>query len=342
MSAAELAALVASLERFQIDSYLDVCAYSLLVYDYFLTLDREVRLVWGAKWNITKILFVLTRYPVFADSAMVLYHNVGHNLSTRMCKSMYNVTGWMFLWGIGIAELILIIRTWAIWGRDARIGLGLFAGFIGLWIANSYFLNEFLTSLKFLPAQSISPFLQGCLPVAGGNVLYIDFVLLMVFETIVLALTVIKMVYSFRKSTSPVVISLYRDGILFYIYLFAISLVNVVVLLTTPREYANLLSSLQRSLHSMLSARLLLNLREAAIRSRVLADGDALSSGALAEVSGLTSMQFTTDPARGKFPVSSTFFSIDDGTWVDGDVSHDTHNSAPQDVELRVVSVAAV
>ena len=33
------------------------------------------------------------------------------------------------------------------------------------------------------PAQAISPSLRGCLPVAGGNVLYIDFVLLMVFET---------------------------------------------------------------------------------------------------------------------------------------------------------------
>ncbi|GJE99945.1 hypothetical protein PsYK624_162210 [Phanerochaete sordida] len=333
MSAAQL---VASLQRFQIDSYLDASAYALLVYDYLLTFEREVRLIWPAKWNITKILFVLTRYPVFADSAMVLYHNVGANLSVEMCRSMYNVTGWMFLWGIGIAELILIIRTWAIWGRDIRIGLGLSAGFIGLWSVNSYFLNKFLTSLKFEPAQAISPSLRGCLPVAGGNLLYIDFVLLMVFETIVLGLTVVKMVYSFRKSTSPVVVSLYRDGVLFYIYLFAISLVNVVVLKTTPREYANLLSSLQRSLHSMLSARLLMNLREAAVRSRVVADGAALNSTALAAASGLSSMRFSGQ--RAKPELTSAFFSIDDGAWVDGD-SHESASSEDAPLELAPMSV---
>ncbi|EKM50592.1 uncharacterized protein PHACADRAFT_263959 [Phanerochaete carnosa HHB-10118-sp] len=273
---------------------------------------------------------------------MVLYHNVGSNLSVGMCRWMYNITGWMFLWGIGIAELILIIRTWAIWGRDKRIGLGLSAGFLSLWIVNSYFLNKFLNSLRFEPAQAIAPSLQGCLPVAGGNVLFIDFVLLMVFETVVLGLTVFKMVHTSRRSTSPLVRSLYRDGIFFYLYLFAISLVNVVVLLTTPREFANLLSSLQRSLHSMLSARLLLNLREASVRSRVLADGAPLGGeSALAGETGLSSMRFTQE-TRTKRSASAALFSVDDGAWVDGESSLDTHTSSEasqtQDFELGPVS----
>jgi len=267
---------------------------------------------------------------------MVLYHNVGSNLSVGMCRMMYNITGWMFLWGIGIAELILIIRTWAIWGRDKRIGLGLCAGFLSLWIVNSYFLNKFLTSLQFEPAQAISPSLKGCLPIAGGNVLFIDFVLLMVFETIVLGLTVVKMVHTSRRSTSPIMRSLYRDGIFFYIYLFAISLVNVVVLLTTPREFANLLSSLQRSLHSMLSARLLLNLREASARSAVLVDGGALGETALA-ATGMSSMHFTNE-SRSKRSAISTIFSVDDGAWADGDSSQDTHSSETQALELGPMS----
>ena len=34
-----------------------------------------------------------------------------------------------------------------------------------------------------MPAQTIAPRLRGCLPVAGENILFVDFILIMVFET---------------------------------------------------------------------------------------------------------------------------------------------------------------
>ncbi|KAF9014840.1 hypothetical protein BDZ89DRAFT_962522, partial [Hymenopellis radicata] len=43
------------------------------VYDYLLTLDQEVELVWRAKWNVTKILYLATRYLPFVDIVVVLW-----------------------------------------------------------------------------------------------------------------------------------------------------------------------------------------------------------------------------------------------------------------------------
>ena len=38
-----------------------------------LTFEREFTLVWSTKWNLTKVLFFLTRYLAFVDLATVIY-----------------------------------------------------------------------------------------------------------------------------------------------------------------------------------------------------------------------------------------------------------------------------
>lgn len=126
----------------------------------------------------------------------------------------------MFLWGIGIAErksrknnpsraeahfvfvVILIIRTWAIWGRNKIVGIGLLVLLCGLWIVSSFYLSRFLRSFhceSHLPhdflgrfiesicavvlAKTISPSLTGCVITGSGDELYISFVVLMLFES---------------------------------------------------------------------------------------------------------------------------------------------------------------
>jgi hypothetical protein len=37
------------------------------IYDYFLTLDLEVRVIWGPPWSIPKSLFLLNRYLPFLE-----------------------------------------------------------------------------------------------------------------------------------------------------------------------------------------------------------------------------------------------------------------------------------
>jgi len=233
-----------------------------LVYDYLLTIEREARLVWPVPWNIGKVLYFLTRYPVFADTFMVLYHQFAI-LDPATCDALYKTIG--FLLGVGtlIAESILAVRTWVIWHRDRRVAIGLCAALILFWIPVFYFLQVALYSLVFTTPPS--PNLPGCFLLKQKNILFAVFVLVMVFETLILALTLLKGLEHFRGTNSTLISVLYRDGIMNYIYLCVLSIVNVVVLLTAPHGYSTLLTALQRALHSILSARILLHLREAAI-----------------------------------------------------------------------------
>ncbi|KIP07404.1 hypothetical protein PHLGIDRAFT_423189 [Phlebiopsis gigantea 11061_1 CR5-6] len=238
-----MASVATSLQRFQLDAYFNAGALSLLAYDFTLTFDDEVELIWKTRWNLTKVLWFLTRYPAFIDSTLSIYHQVGTNVAIRTCGMLYSISGWMFLWGIWIAEIILIIRTWAIWGRNHYIGGTLFTLLCGLWIVSAVYLNQFLHSFTFVLAKNISPILTGCVITSSGDQLWISFVILMIFESIILTLTAIKGIQQFRRSSSPLVTSLYRDGMIFYVYLFGISVINVSVLLAAPAEYSILITS---------------------------------------------------------------------------------------------------
>jgi len=152
-----------------------------------------------------------------------------------------------------------------------------------------YFLQVALSSLVFTipPSQDV----PGCYLIKQKTIFPV-FVFIMVFETLILALTLIKGIQHFRGTkstlvsvlyrdgirnyiyarTTTLVSVLYRDGIMNYIYLCVLSIVNVSVLLTVPHGYTTLLTAFQRAIHSILSARILLHLREAAvIRSKNLA-----------------------------------------------------------------------
>ena len=46
---------------------------SIQVYDYVLTIESEVKLVWYAQWNLTKLLFLVSRYSAFVDAILTTY-----------------------------------------------------------------------------------------------------------------------------------------------------------------------------------------------------------------------------------------------------------------------------
>ncbi|KAF8835903.1 hypothetical protein BDN67DRAFT_912149, partial [Paxillus ammoniavirescens] len=98
--------------------------------DYCLTFPSEVHHAWGRKWDITRIVFTISRYLTFVASAMMCFcsfRNLSYMFSndppitqttltaTKLaCPSFSNVC-------IISAEVILILRTYALWGHSRRV-----------------------------------------------------------------------------------------------------------------------------------------------------------------------------------------------------------------------------
>jgi len=186
--------------------------------------------------------------------------------------------------GVGIAEIILAMRTWVIWSRDRRVALGLGLLLVLLWIPVFFFLNEALSSLVFtVPPKLNTP---GCFLASQKNILYVVFILIMIFETVILTLTLIKGLEHFKKASSPLVTVLYRDGMLNYVYLFILSIINLAVITSAPHGYTTLLTAMQRVVHSILSGRILLHLRQAASTKVITSRMDHMSGGISAVSAG--------------------------------------------------------
>ncbi|KZT33909.1 hypothetical protein SISSUDRAFT_365799 [Sistotremastrum suecicum HHB10207 ss-3] len=195
----------------------DIAAAALLVYDYLITVGDEITYMWPSAWNPGKVLFFLTRYLVFVDTSLVLVHQF-QVLTPNQCGIIFRSIGWMLGIGVGIAEAILTMRTCVIWAGNKTVQYALITIFIVLWAPLLYFLNDALSSLVFTTPPN--PGTPGCFLLTQKNILFAVFIIVMSYETIIMTLTVIKGVTHFRQASSPLVVVLYRDGILNYIWLF--------------------------------------------------------------------------------------------------------------------------
>jgi len=259
--ATSLNGLANKLHWFRFLGYIDVASFFLWAYDYTLTLDLEVSLIWAAPWSIPKVLFLLTRYLLVINLTAIMYFMFHSGINDKMCLATYQTADWMFVISIGLAETILMIRAWAVWERDRRISIGLSIFFVSVWIAVCVYTSRYLTSLKFT-THVPNPELHGCFEVAGSSVQFAQFALVMGFEGGILILMFIKGYETLREApNSGLVRLIFVDGILYYIALSALTLINLVVILNVPPDLSNILTVFQGVMHSVLTGRMLLQLR---------------------------------------------------------------------------------
>ncbi|EJD38837.1 hypothetical protein AURDEDRAFT_172157 [Auricularia subglabra TFB-10046 SS5] len=270
--------LFASLHRGQTVHFLHVSAACLFIYDYFTTFAEEVALIWPAQWGAGKILFLLARYITWPELVIVLWIEL-FDVKPKLCHAIYTYATWSILAGITISDMILILRTWAIWGAKRSVLAMLSILLLAITAANCYIVAYYIRNTVFISATSVVPGIQGCVITDSTRRIGVTWISLTAFEFVIVLMTVVKGVEHFRKGSSNLISSLYRDGILYFIYLFSISLTNLVFVYATPAEYIVLLAQLQRAFHAILSCRIILHLRSAATtRNTATVSGTAVST----------------------------------------------------------------
>ncbi|EJC98750.1 uncharacterized protein FOMMEDRAFT_161583 [Fomitiporia mediterranea MF3/22] len=224
--------LINSMEVLQISAYIDTACFAILFYDYLLTLEDERTLIWQSNWSLPKVVFLVTRYLPYIDLSITAMRHF-KAMTPDACQRNYKAGGLVIDMGICLAELIPILRTWAIWGQSRTITIVLF-----IWSAINFGTDLVLVALYFNSVRftSLPVGLSGCLVSNGNSLLVGAWVILMVFEA----------------------------GAIFYVYIFALSVANVIVIASFPRDFAALLASVERVAHAVLMERLVITLRKAA------------------------------------------------------------------------------
>ncbi|KAG7089115.1 hypothetical protein E1B28_010824 [Marasmius oreades] len=235
--------VTAMLDNERLVAYIDVLSATLLVYDVIINLPVEIEHIRIRKWSLFTVVYILQRYLPFFDSVgLVLHHHFGANLSTRYCNLNYEIAGWSFAIGVTLSQIILILRVWAVWHRSLPVAIGLAFFFLACWVPSYVFTEKFVTAVRF--ATLPFPDIRGCFIAGGSNVFLFFWVLMMVYDTGTLVMMLISGVVAYRMGgRSQLIETIYRDGVIYYVLIFLISMLNVVVVLILPSDLLLLLTS---------------------------------------------------------------------------------------------------
>ncbi|EJD38100.1 hypothetical protein AURDEDRAFT_172861 [Auricularia subglabra TFB-10046 SS5] len=245
---------------------IDVAAAALFVYDHCSTLSDELALVWRSRWGAGTVLFLLARYPMWPELIVVVYNDLLNEPGTG-CARNYAYTSSSLLFGITVAETILILRTWAIWSNRRSVLVAL-ATLLVVSTGLNVFVVVSVSRESVVEPLDVPLWGYTCSMFPGNASLGLLWAAVAAFElgTFIVIMTVIQGIKHWRQGASHIIRALYRDSLLYFICIFSVSAVTLVSISTrTGRsEYPVVLGQLQRTLHSILTCRLMLHLRAVA------------------------------------------------------------------------------
>jgi len=247
-----------------------------LVYDWLLILPLEVKYIWRSSWNYTKVLYLMARYTPFAGMALMVRNQLAFDASPESCSRAVRAACWISFVGVDVTEIILVIRTYAVWNKDKRVGIGLALLLASVQIPNGILAEKFLDEIGYI-RNPYPELFRGCVALSATKIIYLNWAMFTVMEGAVLALMVASALRTYRKNTSRFMNVIYVDGIRFYLYMFCVTLANVLVTLLLPIDFIGIGSCLEIVLHSNLACRLVVGIREAGKSSVHRSDAFELS-----------------------------------------------------------------
>jgi hypothetical protein len=231
-----------------------IASLVVFIYDYICTLDLEVAYVWSSRRSLATYLFLVNRYLPFVDLVLSL-SALQSFLSPQECLHRYSLITWLNVFGITITQIILTLRTIAIWERNRWVTVILGFVFFSTLAMSILGSKLYLDSLIFIPASRA--FFFGCVLIDSNKATVINFTSVFFSETVIVILTLIRAQRHLRQSRSSWVHQLYKSGFLFYFYLLAINSLNIIFPIIAPVSLRTNFTDPQRALHSMLCTRVI-------------------------------------------------------------------------------------
>ncbi|CAA7257467.1 unnamed protein product [Cyclocybe aegerita] len=224
-----LAFLFKQLHILEVTRMVDVAASTIFVWDYLMTIGMEIEYIWPGKWTIMKVVYLLQQYLPFIDTVpkSLIIEIFTTNLSPSTCHLLTNTSRLLMYIGLALSEMILTFQAWAVWNRNWVLTILLPILFVGCWAPHLVFLIEILKSLEY--TTPLIPQFIGCFAIRGSSNTVISWILLMVWDTVIFVLMVIPAIKT-CMGHSALYTTVYAEGIVYYFYLFAMSVINIILL----------------------------------------------------------------------------------------------------------------
>ncbi|KAH8823069.1 hypothetical protein DL96DRAFT_1743392 [Flagelloscypha sp. PMI_526] len=240
----------------------DFCVFAILVWDWEITLNMEIQYVWKSKWNLGKVLYFLTRYVVMADVFLGLFWLRLRKIPDKQseCPVPFMAQAAFTCVGIEIAEFILVLRTWALWGRNKWVlAILLILQFI-VFAYDGFSIHFFVRSVTWGGLEFAE--VPGCILVGASRTQLLSGSLISIaaLEFIIFIFTLIPVLR--KVGRSRLIDIIFRDAVIFSLAMTLVSTINVVIVYAIPSRYSVILVLFQRVMHSVATSRILLHMRQ--------------------------------------------------------------------------------
>ncbi|KAG2119778.1 uncharacterized protein F5147DRAFT_121569 [Suillus discolor] len=243
----------------QTAKYFNVAGLGVLIFDYFLTLEPEIRWTWNRRWNVARVLFVISRYMAFVAAAMTSYAVLATR-ANQNCTNFSRASNAIHIISIVAAEGLLIIRTYAFWKQSKKL-LAVLLVLAAICIACGVGLADFVGGLLDALASPLAPTTSNCnFETNRGSAIQYGF--LVAYELLLMSLTVFKRYEYYRDCNGRLVRAIFQGGVRYMTAIIFVSVVNIVITSAVPLSYSEMMDLPQVVLHSMLASRVLFSLRE--------------------------------------------------------------------------------
>ncbi|KAJ3873820.1 hypothetical protein F5051DRAFT_418276 [Lentinula edodes] len=254
--------------QLKIVTYVTISFLALLIYDWFISLSREVIRVWQSRWSLVKVLYLYTRYAPFIVMAISAQERV-----SSTCNKMTFTT--IFAgFTIGISDLILMLRTYSIYNKSRRV-LAIFGlSWVVISAACVWAIIRFTASI---PGSEGTGSSSSCFLSSESKVVLVCYISLLAGEWVVTLLTIWKTFDLYHKSgfhISQVVSMVYCEGLFYYFMILPFTIADVAVLLSATAGFLALLDAPLTVMHSILCCRLVLHVRDVSKHRMEDDDGD--------------------------------------------------------------------
>ncbi|KDN45038.1 hypothetical protein RSAG8_05211, partial [Rhizoctonia solani AG-8 WAC10335] len=206
-----------------------LASFIFMVYDHMITLAEEVDRIWQREWTGATWLFALNRYLTELQFIvnLVSFHNP--HWTGKACEDFIPFPGASTLISIAIAEIIMILRTYALYQRNKYI-LGLLAFF---WTGQLIVMG---TTMRHPTRVELPEGQVGCIQGASGNYAAAFWLAPLAMDSVIFGLTVLKSLEYIYKTRYrvPLIHVVLRDGILYFTLILSANMLNCLLYYLAP------------------------------------------------------------------------------------------------------------
>jgi len=276
----------------QMSDFLLVASLTAVTWDILTTLSEELSLVWSTKRLLGKVIYSAIRYPILLEGVIWLFYTYDRDMEFRFCRLTGVLDMYTTLIFIMPVQVLMVFKTIALWNQSRRIKILLF---IALGVSVAVIAESLITlSISIICELLVSIYIDqrnlGCgLETLSVYKIIPAFATLMVFDTLVIVLTLIRHTKSFRNDQNMLLNVLIRDGLAYYVTMFVVGIANLSAFIVLPAEKRGqgfILLPVMRATMSILGGRIVLNVRRAS----------AFTTDQYTTPSRITDMSFWTPP----------------------------------------------